>query len=94
MYLHLGGETIVNTDEIMGIFDMDNATISYKTREFLADAEKNKKVIYVSSELPKSFVICMEEDDYRVYICQLASVTIIKRIEQYSGKGPGRILFE
>ena len=28
MYLHLGQDTVVRLDEIVGIFDMENATIS------------------------------------------------------------------
>lgn len=83
MYLHLGGETIVRQDDIIGIFDLDNATLSYKTREFLSKAEKNGKVITVSSELPKSFVICAENDEQKIYICQLAPMTLIKRMEQF-----------
>ena len=40
MYLHLGQETVVRLREVVGIFDMENATISKYTRQFLADAEK------------------------------------------------------
>ena len=35
MYLHIGGETVINTKDIIGIFDLDTSTMSYKTREFL-----------------------------------------------------------
>lgn len=80
MYLHLGGDTVVREDDIIGIFDMDTSTVSYKTREFLKEAEKNGRVEIVSAELPKSFVICREEiNDDKIYICQLAPVTLIKR---------------
>ena len=40
MYLHLGQETVVRLREVVGIFDMENATISKYTREYLAQAEK------------------------------------------------------
>ena len=38
MYLHLGQDTIVRTDTILGVFDLDNATVSKHTREFLRRA--------------------------------------------------------
>lgn len=40
MYLHLGQDTVVRLDEIVGIFDMDTSTISKHSRQFLTDAEK------------------------------------------------------
>ncbi len=80
MYLHLGQDTVVRLDEVVGIFDMDNATISRHTRRFLADAEKGGRVVNVSAELPKSFVVCRDRDEEeRVYISQISSATLRKR---------------
>ena len=39
MYLHLGQSVAVPHREILGIFDLDNASWAYKTREFLEQAE-------------------------------------------------------
>lgn len=58
MYLHLGEKTVVSTAEIIGIFDMDTSTVGKHTRDFLAKAEKGGRVVNVSYELPKSFVLC------------------------------------
>lgn len=82
MYLHLGEKTVIRTDEILGIFDLDNTTISKKTRDFLSVATKQGKVINVSYELPKSFVVCREKDDWKVYISQISSNTLLKRKQQ------------
>ena len=82
MYLHLGSDVVILKKSIIGIFDLDNATMSYKTREYLSYAEKQGKVINVSQELPKSFVICNENNEYIIYICQLAPNTLIKRAGQ------------
>ena len=35
MYLHLGHKTVINSKKIIGIFDIDTATVSKRTREFL-----------------------------------------------------------
>ena len=52
MYLHLGQETVVKMDSIVGIFDLDTSTISKFTRDYLTQAEKSGKVVNVSMELP------------------------------------------
>ena len=58
MYLHLGQDTVINTESIVAMFDIDACTVSKKTRDFLASAQKNGEVVNVSFELPRSFVIC------------------------------------
>ena len=79
MYLHLGHETIIRESDIIGIFDLDNTTVSKKTREYLNKAEKDGKITAVSYELPKSFVICQSDNEERVYLSQLSSATLKKR---------------
>ena len=54
MYLHLGNDTTVKKSDIIGVFDMDNTTISKQGRKFLTIAEQNNEVIYTSDDLPKS----------------------------------------
>lgn len=79
MYLHLGENTVVRTDSIIGIFDMDTSTISKWTKNYLSNATKNKRVINVSMELPKSFVVCNENNEIKVYVSQISSQTLMKR---------------
>lgn len=80
MYLHLGEKTAVLTSEIIGIFDLDNTTVSKNTRDFLAKEEKAGNVINVSYELPKSFIICEKNKERKIYISQLSSQTLYRRI--------------
>lgn len=80
MYLHLGQEVVVKEEEVVGIFDLDTSTVSKHTRKFLNLAEKEKRIINVSYELPKSFIVCSKgKKDERVYISQISSVTLNKR---------------
>ncbi len=81
MYLHLGNETIIRTKDIIGIFDLDSTTVSKRSRDYLAKAEKRKEAVTVSYELPKSFVVCAEKNDkkQKIYISQLSSSTLLKR---------------
>lgn len=82
MYLHLGNNYVIPEREIIGIFDMDNTTISKHTRNLLRLAEKGGKVTVVTDDLPKSFVLCR---DGSVYLCQISPSALAGRAEQGIG---------
>ena len=87
MYLHLGQNVVVPEAEVVGIFDLDNTTGSHITRKYLSQAEKERKIINVSDDLPKAFVVCNANDETRIYLSQLSSQTLLKRSgEMVSGK--------
>ncbi len=79
MYIHLGNETVVRDDEIIGIFDLEATTVSKNTRLFLEKAEKSKQVINVSYELPKAFIVTNIKTENKVYISQISPQTLQKR---------------
>ncbi len=80
MYLHLGQEVVVRRRDIVGVFDMDNTTISPHTRDYLKQAEKEGRVTYVSYDLPRSFTVCAEgKGRDQVYVSQIAPATLKKR---------------
>ena len=80
MYLHLGLDKVITCDEIIGIFDLDNTTVSKHTRDYLAKAEKAGNVENVCVDLPKSSVVCVENNKRKIYITQVSPSTILKRI--------------
>ena len=79
MYLQLGQDTVIETESIVAMFDIDACTVSKKTRDFLAAAQKNGEVINVSFELPRSFIICRKNGRNTVYISQLSTKTLSNR---------------
>lgn len=79
MYLHLGSEVVIKTDDIIGIFDLENTSVSKITRKYLNDASKNNKVIYISNEMPRSFCVCENGSETMVYISPISAVTLKKR---------------
>jgi len=81
MYLFLGQETVVNTRDIVGVFDLDRASTSAGTKRFLALAQKQGRIVDVSpGELPTSFVVCEREGRARVYLSQISAGTLRKRV--------------
>ncbi|MBR5382068.1 MAG: DUF370 domain-containing protein [Oscillospiraceae bacterium] len=81
MYIHIGQDTVLREESIIGIFDMDNATSSYLTREYLARKEKEKKITAVGSELPRSFTVTSDNGEDAVYLSILSSSTLGRRAE-------------
>ena len=45
MYLHLGQSVVIPDRDILGIFDLDNASWAFKTREFLERAEQSDPLL-------------------------------------------------
>ena len=83
-FLHLeGGESLV-AEDVVGIFDMDQATGEEATREFLKESQKQMQVVSLASDLPRSFVLVREVYNDRVYISGLSTETVVKRSNSLS----------
>ena len=48
MYLYLGQSVVLPHREILAIFDLDNASWAYKTREFLERAEREGRSVWLT----------------------------------------------
>ncbi len=79
MYIHLGEDISVRDSSVIGLFDIENTTIGPDTRAFLNKLEQAGRVVSVSDEMPKSFVICMEKGTETVYISSISAATLRKR---------------
>ena len=81
MYLHIGASVVIPEQDVLGIFDLDNTTSSRITRNFLAQAQQAGQVIPVGEDLPKSFLLCRDKGKVKVYLSQLSTATLLKRME-------------
>ncbi len=82
MFVHIGNNYVINDKEIVAVFDIDNSSISVKTRNFLNYAEKKGQIINISTDIPRSFIVCNKDNKNIVYLSQLSSSTIEKRINK------------
>lgn len=80
MYVHAGNNRIIRTREIVGIFDMDTATMQPATKEYLRTAEKDGRMINIKEEIPKSFIITSEKCGDKVYVSQISTSALLGRI--------------
>ena len=70
MYLHIGpSAVVVRQRDIIGVFDMDNATYSRLTRDFL-------ELESVTGDLPKSFLLCEQRGRKKIYLSQFSPATL------------------
>lgn len=81
MYINLGNDVTVKDNEIIGIFDLDNATVSKRSRQYLSNSEKKGEIKSLTYDLPKTFIVCSKrKKENRVYLSQFSTHTLIKRI--------------
>ncbi len=80
MYLAVGGDTVLRTKDIIGIFDTDSVTVSKHSRDLLNTAEKEKRIVMVSmTELPRSFLLVRENGNIRLYLSPVSASTLLKK---------------
>lgn len=75
MYINIGEDFVLKTEDITGIFDMDKTTVNKATRDFLAKAQNENRVILTSYDLPKSFIV----SENKIYLSPLNTSTLLKR---------------
>ena len=81
MYLHIGNKKSVREDRIIGIFDLDTATVMKSTKDLIGRMEKEGMVEYDDYDLPRSFLLCEEDDGYRVRLSRLSTSALTQRLD-------------
>ncbi|MEG2929072.1 MAG: DUF370 domain-containing protein [Oscillospiraceae bacterium] len=78
MYVDIATDFLISSEEIIGIFDLDNTTVNQFTRDYLNSKQKENKLVYLIKDLPKSFILAT---DGTVYVVELSSQVLRKRLE-------------
>lgn len=78
MYVDIDTDSLVNGDDVVGIFDLDNTTVNKFTNEFLNKMQVEGKIEYLVSDIPKSFILMK---DGTVFVVELSSQILKKRFE-------------
>ena len=80
MFVEIGADKIVKSEDILGIFDLDNAFRTTAAKNFLKNAQKEGKVKTVGSELPKTMVVMKNGE---IFLSQYAQKIITARAESF-----------
>ncbi len=83
MYIHLGGEKIVRSAEIIAIFDITIEQSSKLSKQFAAGARKRKDIEKIGEEEPKSIVVT----EKKIYYSPISSSTLKKRAHLFVASG-------
>ncbi|MCM1165071.1 MAG: DUF370 domain-containing protein [Lachnospiraceae bacterium] len=75
MFLFLGGDVSVRSDEVVGVFDIEECSVSRVTADYLNACQKNGLIVNVSEDMPKSFIVT----ESRTFISNVSHGTIVKR---------------
>lgn len=87
MYLHIGNGESVRPKDIIGIFDLDTATVSSISKKYISVNEKRGKVEYSDSDLPRSFIVTKKGNKEKVILSRISSVGLKMRLEGEKGYG-------
>ena len=81
MYIHIGNGVTVKSSDVIGVFDLDTSTVSSITRKFINKKEKEGKLSYSDSDLPRAFILAKEDGDYKVKLSRISAQGIKARAE-------------
>ncbi len=81
MYLHIGNGINIKKRAIIGIFDLDTATISSVSKKFINENQKKGKIEYKDTDLPRAFIITEEEKNIKINLSRISSTALVARCE-------------
>ena len=80
MFLHVGNGKNIRQRDILGIFDMDNATVSQITRKYLSVEQRKNAVESVADEIPKSFILYYSDGEFKICFSPLSTSALFGRV--------------
>ena len=81
MYLHIGNGNSVKRKNIIGIFDLDTATVSKITKDFINKSQKNGAVEYLDNDLPRAFLLLEEDGKTKIRLSRISTSGLKIRLE-------------
>lgn len=79
MYIHLGGDKLIQTKDLIAIFDLTIEKSSKISKDYLQHAREFKKTDRIGSEESKTIVLTTD----KIYYSPVSSSTLKKRANQY-----------
>ena len=81
MYLHIGNSESIKKSEIIGIFDLDTSTVSSVTKKYIEKMQKEGKVEYNDTDLPRTFIIVKNKKEEKLKLSRISATSLIQRTE-------------
>jgi len=77
MFIHIGGDTVVSTKEVISIMDHQSIKSSKINKKFIEDEKRLKKLVENNAEETKSYVITKDA----IYCSPISSLTLKRRAQ-------------
>ena len=82
MKLYLNDECGIDPAAIVGIFDMDSATVGDATKKFLSQQERDGTLALVTGDIPVSFLVEGDGKRMTVYLTRNAPKVLARRAKR------------
>ncbi len=79
MYVHIGKDVVINSENIIAILDIDSLKKKKNLNEVLQNLKISDNIIDVSDNNKKSLIITKKKNQNIAYITNISSNTIGKR---------------
>ena len=79
MYIHLGGERIIRSSELIAIFDISIEKSSKISKQFVNHVKLEKTLVSIGEEEAKSIVVTKDT----VFYSPISSSTLKKRVNVF-----------
>jgi hypothetical protein len=80
MFIHLGGEKLIRSNELIAIFDLSIEKSSKISYQFVQEALERKAIEKIGEEEPKSLVLTST----KLYYSPISPATLKKRAQSLS----------
>ncbi|WP_134685359.1 extracellular matrix regulator RemB [Brevibacillus migulae] len=77
MFIHIGGDTVVSTKDVITILDHQTVNSSKISKKFMEDEKKEKRVVDRHAEETKSYVVTKDA----IYLSPISSLTLKRRAQ-------------
>lgn len=86
MYLHIGGDHVVLSRDIIGIFNIERTSVSEDTKNFLRHAAAMGHEVSCTDDIPRSFIVTFDTKtlEEKVHISRISPASLEKRCLKYS----------
>ena len=82
MYVHIGKDVVINSENIIAILDIDSLKKKKNLNEVLQNLKISDNIIDVSDNNRKSLIILEKNNEILGYITNISSTTIAKRADK------------
>ena len=80
MYLHIGKDCIINSKNIIGIFNIEYVKNTKEYKNLYKSMEDSQNINFVTDKKAKSFILTKEKGNEKAYITNIGVYTIAKRL--------------